>query len=61
MSFQFTEILTKKNRSKQLFYFHIYYSLELVETFKLHLKKSDVLKRRQIAFKVENMRKSGII
>ena len=60
MSFQFTKIVTKK-RSKQFFYFHVYYYQEQVETFKLHLKKSDVLKRRQMAFKVENMRKSGKI
>ena len=60
LCFQFTKI-EKKTAHKFLFYFHIYYSLRLVNTFKLSSKKSDALKRRQIASKVENMRKSGII
>ena len=55
MSFQFTKILIKKNRSKQFFHFHIYYFLGLVETFKLHIEKSDELKRSKMAFKVVNI------
>ena len=51
----------KKTTPNNFYHFHIYYSLELFETLKLHLKKSDGLKRRQVAFKVENMRKSGIM
>ena len=43
---------------KKFFNFHIYHSLDLVETFKFRLKKSDELKWRQMAFKVENMGKS---
>ena len=55
ITFQFTKI--QKNRSKQFFYLHICLPLEPIETFKPHFKKSDGLKWRQIAYKVENLKK----
>ena len=61
MRFQFTLPNKKKKPPQKISYFHIYYSPELFEMFKLYFKKSDGLKRCQMTFKVENMRKSGII
>ena len=46
----------KKNRSKQFFNFHICLPLELVEAFKPHFKKSDRLKWRQMASKIETLK-----
>merc|ERR1712030_58632 len=60
-NFQLNKIRLKKTALTIFFIFTYVNPLEPIETFKPHFKKSDGLKWRQFAFKVENLKKLSSI